>query len=130
MQHAENLSAQRTHIVQTIFDADGAMDADLFVSVLAERATMRVAGGSLVEGRDHIRSMVVELFAGFSSISHALVRAHDRADYLIYEAEVTYGLKDGRLLVLPYANILRFVGDLIDDYRIYIDLSPLQGPPA
>lgn len=125
-----SLSDDRVWFIETIFAADQAMDADRFVSVLTDKATMRIGGGSVIEGRDCIRLVVVELFSGFASISHALVQAYDHPQRLIYEAEVTYGLKDGRSLVLPYVNVLRFADDLIDDYRIYIDLSLLHGPGA
>lgn len=121
------VSAAKSEVISKIFAADKAMDADRFALVLAEQATMRIGAGPPIIGRPAIRQAVADLFAGFDSISHQLVTAYEQGPRLIYDAEVTYGLGDGRSLVLPYVNILRFEDELIVDYRIYIDLSPLHG---
>ena len=113
-------------VIDAIFEADHAKDADRFVRVLCEDASMRIGGGEALVGRAAIHDAVVGLFSQFSGITHRLVRAYDFAPKLIYEAEVTYELSDGDSMIFPYANILTFNGNLISDYRIYIDLSPLQ----
>ena len=38
---------------------------------------------------------------------------------------MTYTRKDGSTVTVPVTTIYRGPGDLIDDYRIYIDLAPL-----
>lgn len=112
--------------IQSIFAADHAMDADAFVKMLTEDSSMRIGGNITLRGREAIRQAVAGLFAQFSEISHALVQAYDQSNTLIYEAEVTYKLKSSVRISCPYVNILRFEGDLIGDYRIYIDMSPIM----
>ncbi len=46
-------------------------------------------------------------------------------DGTVAEAEVTYTRKDGSTVTVPVTTIYRGSGDLIEDYRIYIDLAPL-----
>ena len=44
------------------------------------------------------------------------------------EAEVTYTRKDGsQTAPLPVTSTLRKKGDLVHDYRIFADVSPLFG---
>jgi len=38
---------------------------------------------------------------------------------------VTYTRHDSSTLTVPFANILRFEGDLIDEYLIFLDVSEL-----
>ena len=46
-------------------------------------------------------------------------------DRTVVEAKVTYRRKDNREVTVPVVTIYRAPGELIDDYRIYIDLAPL-----
>ena len=49
----------------------------------------------------------------------------------IAEAEVTYTRKDGTSVTLPVVTIYRTDGELIDDYRIFMDVAPLfAGRPS
>ena len=43
------------------------------------------------------------------------------------EARVTYTRADDTTVTVPVVTIYRSSGDLIDDYRIFIDLAPLFG---
>ena len=47
------------------------------------------------------------------------------APYSIAESRVTYTKKDGAAVTVPVVTIYRSGGDLIDDYRVFIDLAPL-----
>ena len=48
----------------------------------------------------------------------------------IVEANVTYTREGGSTVTVPVVTIYRGEGELIDDYRIFIDLAPLFSPPA
>ena len=50
---------------------------------------------------------------------------------LVSEMEVTYGMKDGRKIVLPCTDLFRFNNrGLVQDLKVYIDPGPLFQPPA
>jgi uncharacterized protein (TIGR02246 family) len=115
-------------VVKNTFAADAARDADRFVSKLTPDASFRLGGNPAVVGRDAIRDMVGRMFTAFRSVRHRLVDAFDGPGTLVYEAEVTYTLDDGRELTAPYVNVLRFEGEQVRDYRIYLDLSVLGRP--
>jgi ketosteroid isomerase-like protein len=117
-------------VVKNTFAADAALDADGFVAKLSPGASFKLGGSPAVVGRDAIRAEVARTFAAFRSIRHRLVEAFEQPGTLVYEAEVTYTLPDGRTLTAPYVNILRFDGEEVSDYRIYLDLSVMQRPAA
>ena len=43
----------------------------------------------------------------------------------IVESNVTYTRKDGSRVTVPVVTIYREDGDVIADYRVFIDLAPL-----
>ena len=56
---------------------------------------------------------------------HPLRGYWEQASTAIVKLEVEYTRKDGRKLTLPCTNIFEFDGDLISDYRIYMDIGPV-----
>jgi len=115
-------------VVETTLRADAAVDARLFASILAPDARFQLGGHPPVVGSSAIEAFVGDFFKGFTSIRHTLVEAFEFSDVLIYEAEVQYHFRDGRVERLPYVNVLRIPQDAVQSYRIYLDLSPLKTP--
>ena len=111
--------------LENTFRADATLDPDLFAAGLTEGATFRLGANPAVVGREAVRKMLRATFQAFTSVGHVLRQAYELADVFIYEGTVTYSLKDGSAVTADYANVLRFDGPLVADYRIYIDLSPL-----
>ena len=44
---------------------------------------------------------------------------------LVCEGEVTYRRHNGTEITLPFTDIFEYDGDLIAQYKIYIDIGPL-----
>lgn len=112
-------------IVENTFAADQALDADRFVAGLTPDGSFRLGGHPPVVGREAVRAMLIDTFARFSSVVHTLTGVVEGVDVLAYEAQVRYQFTDGRTVQLPYCNVLHFCGDLVQDYRIYLDLTGL-----
>ena len=115
-------------IVDQVFAADGAMNTAAFVALLTDDASLRIGSHPALQGKAAITEAVNGVFAMMrSGLEHRLIEMWGTDDVLVYEAEVTYRLKDGRDLVLPYTNVLRLADTgRVADYRIYIDLAPLN----
>ena len=62
---------------------------------------------------------------GIDGVAHTPLGRWESQDGTVAEAEVTYTRKDGSTVTVPVTTIYRGSGDLIEDYRIYIDLAPL-----
>ncbi len=114
-------------LIRRIFAADGALDTGAFLAVLDPGGTLRIGSQPALQGRAAIRPAIAGLFAGQrKGIEHRLLRAWGSSGMLVYEAEATFHLRDGRDVRLPYVNVLQVPAKgLATDYRIYIDLSPL-----
>ncbi len=70
-----------------------------------------------------------DAWAGFcgdlQGVRHDLVERWEAGQATIVEALVTYTRTDDSTVTVPVVTIYRADGDLIDDYRIFIDLAPL-----
>ena len=60
-----------------------------------------------------------------TALSHAPGRSWESEEGTVAEADVTYTRKDGATVTVPVVTIYRENGELIDDYRVFIDLAPL-----
>ncbi len=101
------------------------MDAKAFASNLAEDCVLRFANADEVVGRDAIEAAIAGFFSTIKGLSHHIVEQWDVDDTTIVQLEVTYTRMDDRRVTLPAITIYRRGGDLIDEYRIYIDLAPV-----
>ena len=80
---------------------------------------------SSVDGRAVGRGAVAGFFASVKGMKHVLLGTWEHPDAVIVQGEVTYTRPDDSEVTLPFANIWRMQGELIDDYLIYIDITPL-----
>ena len=80
------------------------------------------------EGRRSARPVqeaVEGFFASIAGLSHAIDRTLGEGDTLFLEGEVTYTRHDGSQIAIPFVDVFEYEGELIAEYRIYIDISPL-----
>lgn len=113
-------------LVRKIVTADRNLDAALFASLFTADGRFRIGGGPALEGPAAIRGGVEAFFQMLDGgIDHRLEAAWTSEDALVWQAEVTWSLRDGRRISAPYVNILRFAGELVSDYRVHVDTSVL-----
>jgi ketosteroid isomerase-like protein len=110
---------------ETLFADIDSMDPDRFADHLAEDAVMRFGNAEPVHGRAAIRDAWAGFCAGIDGVAHDVVGRWEPDDATVVEANVTYTRRDGGRVTVPVATIYRAQGELIDDYRIFIDLAPL-----
>ena len=107
-----------------------AKDSAGFVSFLAPAANFRFANQPAARGHDAIAATVAGFFAAVKGLRHEILRTWSVPDHAICEGRVTYIRHDGSQVTLPFVNVLELRGDLIADYRVYIDATPLFAPAA
>ena len=109
----------------TLFADIDSMEPDRFAAHLADDVSFRFGNADTVHGRDAVR----DVWAGFcetvDGVSHEIVEHFAVGEAVIAESNVTYTKKDGGKVTVPVVTIYRARGDLIDDYRVFIDLAPL-----
>jgi ketosteroid isomerase-like protein len=101
------------------------MDAKAFASHLADDCLLRFGNADEVVGRDAIEGSIAGFFTTINGISHQIVDQWDVDDTTIIQLEATYTRKDDSQVTLPAVAVWRRGSDLIDDYRIYVDLAPV-----
>lgn len=77
-------------------------------------------------GPTAVREAVVALFSTRYALEHTIACAGESGAMVVYEARVHYVFRDGTTSSVPYANVLRLAGDLVADYRIYLDPALLH----
>jgi len=119
---AENISFEK------LFASIDSMDTEGFLGFIAEDAVFRFGSSPAVSGHEGIRAAVEGFFSSFAALRHDLQQVITDGDYVACEGEVTYTRHDGSKITLPFVNVFEVDGDLISQYRVYIDIGPLFQP--
>jgi ketosteroid isomerase-like protein len=101
------------------------MDAKAFASHLAESCVLRFGNSDEIVGRDAIEEAIAGFFTTINGISHEIVDQWNVDGTTITQLEATYTRKDDRQVTVPAAVVWRRGSELIDDYRIYVDQTPV-----
>ena len=109
----------------TLFEDIDSMDPDRYARHLSHDVVMRFGNNEPVVGRAAVRDAWAAFCASLQGVRHDLVERWDVGGATIVEARVTYTRADDSTVTVPVVTIYRAQGDLIDDYRIFIDLAPL-----
>jgi ketosteroid isomerase-like protein len=111
--------------LQSLFESIDRQDTDAFLAFLTEDATFRFGNAGPVKGKPAIRDAVQGFFSSIKGLHHDLRDVWDTEDALICHGMVTYTRHDSSKLAVPFANIFKVHGELIDEYLIFIDVSQL-----
>jgi ketosteroid isomerase-like protein len=101
------------------------MDARQFASNLADDCVLRYANHPEVHGRDAIVSAIEAFYGTIAGLRHVPLNEWTIGETTVLQFEVTYTRHDGGEVTVPAVSIVRTDGDVIDDYRIYVDLTPV-----
>ncbi|MBT8066355.1 MAG: nuclear transport factor 2 family protein [Gammaproteobacteria bacterium] len=108
-----------------LFAAIDANDAAAFVKYLTDDAVFRFGSAPAVQGRAAIQEAVGGFFETIAGCSHNVTNKLERGATLVCEGEVTYRRHNGTEIALPFTDVFEYDGDLIGQYKIYMDISPL-----
>jgi ketosteroid isomerase-like protein len=111
---------------EAIWEDVDRMDAEAWAAYLAPGAVMRFGNADPVHGRDACRDALAGFFTQIGSLRHTVLARWEQDGATITELSVTYTRKDGQAVTVPAVTIFRTDDDdLIEDYRIFVDQSPL-----
>jgi ketosteroid isomerase-like protein len=111
--------------VAAIFADIDAFDPDKFVAHLTPDATFRFANADPVTGRAAVKEAVAGFFSSIAGLTHHILNVYEVGDIAIAQIDVEYRRLDGKSVTVPNADILVFDGDLVRDWQIYIDVTPV-----
>jgi len=118
-------SEEHRELIQAVIRSAETLNPAHFLSTLTDEATLRIGSNVVVRGLSNIKKSTDDFFSMLSEIRHRVHTVGDTADTIFYEGEVTYTLKSGKAVTLPYCNALHLKDGLIEDFRMYIDRAPL-----
>jgi ketosteroid isomerase-like protein len=101
------------------------MDAKAFASHLSDECVLRYANADEVVGRDAIEAAIAGFFGTINGLTHNVLDEWSVDDATIIRFDVTYTRLDGGQVTVPAVTIYRRGEELIDDYRIFVDLTPV-----
>ena len=116
---------QQQSWVSELFRKIDSKDAEGFLSFLTPDARFRFGNATPLRGRQAIGEAVAAFFTTITASQHHLLRTWSIDDAVICQGEVTYTRRDHSTLTLPFVNIFRMQGAQINQYLIYVDLTPL-----
>lgn len=115
--------------ITRVFGSIDEMKADEYASYFAEDASFRFGNAEPIVGRRAIRDAMVVFFSTIMALRHEVVGVWEgewaRGDVYSVETEVSYTRTDDGVVSLPATSTMRMCGDLIQDWRIFADLSPV-----
>lgn len=96
--------------------------------LLHRECVMSFNGGSPACGAAAVEALVAGRHGDFGSISHEVRSASPFLGDggVALETEVTYRLRSGGHAILHGCSLLRFTDDLVREWRVYVDPTPLQ----
>ncbi len=111
--------------VTELFASIDRKDAKAFANFLTENGQFRFGNQDPVRGRAAIAEAVAGFFSTIASLSHRIERVWVHTDSVVCHGTVTYGRLDGSSVILPFADVFHLDGDLVSDYLIFMDVTPL-----
>jgi hypothetical protein len=110
---------------RAIFADIDAFDPDKFVANLTEDVVFRFGNAEPAVGRAAVREAVTGFFSSIAGLTHHILNVWDTGDVSIAQINVEYVRADGKHVTVPNADILTWEGDLVSNWQIYIDVSPV-----
>ena len=99
---------------------------------LADDATFRFGNLPACKGKPDIRRAVDAFFGSIAGCRHDIAASWQTPGAAICHGTVTYTRRDGSHVTVPFANVLAMRENVVSDYLIFADITPLyaRGSPG
>jgi ketosteroid isomerase-like protein len=128
------IPAMRRAVLMDVFAAMDVGDLDGLVRHLTDDVTTRFGNTAEIYGKAAFRALFNEVGQVVCGMRHDVLdlwHVVEDFDVWVVRLNVSYRLLDGRCVILPCCNVFRMRGDLICEYRVYMDIGPvLDGAAA
>ena len=116
--------------IERLFASIDRKDAEGFSAFLTGDARFVFGNQPAVQGREAVRDAVAGFFESIAGLQHRIERVWEHSDSVVCHGEVTYRRLDGSSVTLPFADIFDLQDNLVSDYRIFMDVTPLFADAA
>ena len=121
----ERLPGVKAEIVKQMLSASDEMDLEKSLQFCTDDVTYQFGNFPVVFGKQGIRESFSDFLQNFKALKHDIQAIWEIGDTAIIDLEVTYTRHDDKRFTLPCCNIIRIQDDLVQDMRIYMDISPV-----
>jgi ketosteroid isomerase-like protein len=111
--------------VRKVFAALDAFDVPALAALVSDDVRTRLGNSEAVDGKEAFVQTAEGFVASIAAIRHEIHSLWAVDDAVIAEMDVHYRRLDGKELTLPCCNTFRVRDNLIADYRVYMDISPV-----
>lgn len=116
-----------TDLIESVKAAYAAVernDVETYVTYFTSDAVYKVGNFDPVIGHDGIRALASPLVEMFTSVTHDVKQFWLFDDLVICEMDITYSRKDGKVVVIPCVDVIRFSGNKVKELLAYLDPTP------
>jgi ketosteroid isomerase-like protein len=111
--------------VTDLYRAVDAQDVQKLTDHMTEDALFQFANLPAVVGRDNISGFLTGFYQTIKSIRHTEIESWFKDDVCFVTGKVTYVRPDDFTLTVPFGVLLKFNGDLVREWLIFVDNSEL-----
>jgi hypothetical protein len=116
-------------LTQRIFAAVDTMKPDALTEFITEDARVVFGNADPLVGREAITAGLQAFYSTIKGLRHRIINQWYVGANTVVETEVTYHRLDDRSVGVPVVSIWHAREDgLIDDYRVFFDLTPVYMP--
>ncbi len=114
--------------ITRLFHSIDTNDTSTFADFLTHDALFKFANQEPVVGKEAARQTVAEFLSSIKAIHHDVLDVWAKEGATACHGIVTYTRHDSSQLRVPFANVFKMQGNLIQEYLIYVDASQLYTP--
>ncbi|WP_419905198.1 nuclear transport factor 2 family protein [Kiloniella sp.] len=119
------VSSKTRKFVSELYQAVDNRSLDQLETFLGEDLRFQLGNFDALHGKSAVLDANAAFFASIKSMSHSFDGLWEQADNIICTGQVHYTRLDDSELTIPFATVLLMRNDLIQDYQVYVDVSPL-----
>ena len=127
------IPAMRRAVIMDVFATMDSGDLDGMVEHMTDDVITQFGNQAEISGKAAFRALFNEFGQAISGLRHDVVdlwHAVEDFDIWVVQLSVSYRLVDGRIVTLPCCNVFRMRGDLVCEYRVYMDIGPVLAGAA
>ena len=128
------IPAMRRAVLMDVFATMDAGDLDGMVKHMTDDVITQFGNQAEICGKAAFRTLFNQVGQAISGLRHDILdlwHAVEDFDVWVVQLNVSYRRPDGHTVTLPCCNVFRMRGDLICEYRVYMDIGPvLDGAAA
>jgi len=120
--------ASHDGVIRTMFAASDSGDVAAMLRFLTDDVVLVFGNAEPIHGKTAVEALFRQVTSRLRSVRHEIHdiwQASEDARVSIARMTVHYTRLDGSVVSLPCCNIFCVSGDLIADYRVYMDVNPV-----